>query len=296
MGKAGVGKTAMRSIIFGNSAAKDTFALRYTHGVSESRLKFMGNMVLNLLDCGGQDEFITQYLSSKKEAIFSNVEILTFVIEAETSANLKQKDDDLAYFEFCVKALNEYSKDSRIFVLINKMDLVASHRKSAVFEKRSKELMDRAQGYEVKCFPTSIWEASLYKAWTEIVYTLITYMDILKKALTNFAEACNSDEVILFEKSTFLLTCHHTSKSNLDDQRFENISNIIKKFKLSCINTKSQFQSMIIKTKFFTAYLEEFTKSTYIMIILTDSSVNQELIKLNIDLSKKNFENIINNQ
>ena len=99
MGKANVGKTAMRSIIFGNSAAKDTFSLSYTHGVSESRLKFMGNMVLNLLDCGGQDEFIIQYLNSKREQIFANVEVLTFVIEAENTNPKTKENDDLNYFE-----------------------------------------------------------------------------------------------------------------------------------------------------------------------------------------------------
>jgi Ras-related GTP-binding protein A/B len=99
------------------------------------------------------------------------------------------------------------------------MDLVAGHRKQMIFEKRTKEIIDRAQGFKVTCFPTSIWEASLYKAWTEIVYTLIAYMDLLKKALANFAEACSSDEVILFEKSTFLLTCHHSTKNINDEQR-----------------------------------------------------------------------------
>ena len=108
---------------------------------------------------------------------------------------------------------------AKIFVLVNKMDLIASNRRQTVFEKRSKEIMDRSQGFLVKCFPTSIWEASLYKAWTEVVFTLIAYMDVLKKALANFAEACNSEEVILFEKSTFLLTCHHSSKNLVDDQR-----------------------------------------------------------------------------
>lgn len=105
MGKANVGKTAMRSIIFGNSAAKDTCSLSYTHGVSESRLKFMGNMVLNLLDCGGQDEFLIQYLSSKREQIFGNVEVLTFVIEAEnTNPKTTKENDDLNYFELYNKS------------------------------------------------------------------------------------------------------------------------------------------------------------------------------------------------
>lgn len=76
--------------------------------------------------------------------------------------------------------------------------------------------------------------------------------------------------------------------------RFEKISHIIKKFKLSCVNQTSQLQSMIIKTKNFTTYLEEFTKTTYIMIILNDKSVNQQLLKLNIELTKNTFEQIIN--
>jgi len=175
------------------------------------------------------------------------------------------------------------------------MDLIAEHRKQIVFEKRKKEVSDRAGKFTVTCFPTSIWEVTLYKAWTEIVSTIIMDMDTLKAALANFAEACGAEEVILFEKSTFLLTCHHSNKPINDDQRFEKISHIIKKFKLSCINTKSQFQSMVIKTKNFTTYLEEFTKSTYVMIIINDKSVNLGLLSLNIDISKKKFEAIIGN-
>jgi Ras-related GTP-binding protein A/B len=101
MGKAGVGKTSMRSIIFANQAPKDTFVLGYTHEVAESRLKFMGNLVFNLLDCGGQEEFIKQYFETKKETIFSKVEVLIFVIEVENSNNKNEKDniEDITYFE-----------------------------------------------------------------------------------------------------------------------------------------------------------------------------------------------------
>ena len=44
---------------------------------------------------------------------------------------------------------------------------------------------------------------------------------------------------------------------------------------------------MVIKTKDFTTYLDEFTKSTYVMIIINDKSVNLELLTLNIELSRK---------
>lgn len=97
MGKAGVGKTSMRSIIFANCTPRDTFILGWTHEVNESRVRFMGNMMLNLLDCGGQNEFIRQYLDSKREQIFSNVEILVFVIEAEKLKS--DNNEDLTYYE-----------------------------------------------------------------------------------------------------------------------------------------------------------------------------------------------------
>jgi Ras-related GTP-binding protein A/B len=217
MGKAGVGKTSMRAIIFANCAPRDTFVLGWTHDVLESRLRFMGNKMLNLLDCGGQNEFIRQYLESKREQIFSNVEILVFVITAEKP---KTDDKDLTYFEECVNALEEYSKDAKIFVLIHKMDLIADHRKQSVFEKRQKEVKEKSKGFNVTCFQTSIWEVSLYKAWTEIVSTLVSDMHSLKLNLQNLALACNAEEVILFEKSTFLLTCHYSKKSTNDDQRY----------------------------------------------------------------------------
>ena len=53
MGKSGAGKSSMRSIIFSNYVAKDVRRLGATIDVEHSRVKFLGNLVLNLWDCGG---------------------------------------------------------------------------------------------------------------------------------------------------------------------------------------------------------------------------------------------------
>lgn len=53
MGKSGSGKSSMRSIIFSNYVAKDVRRLAATIDVEQSRVKFLGNLVLNLWDCGG---------------------------------------------------------------------------------------------------------------------------------------------------------------------------------------------------------------------------------------------------
>lgn len=101
MGKAGVGKTSIRSIIFANQAPKDTFVLSSTIFLTQTRLQFMGNLSFSLFDCGGQEEFIKQYLETKRDYIFSNVEVLVFVMEAENYQTPKDKDniEDINYFE-----------------------------------------------------------------------------------------------------------------------------------------------------------------------------------------------------
>jgi GTPase SAR1 family protein len=53
MGKSGSGKSSMRSIIFSNFVAKDVRRLGATIDVEHSHAKFMGNLTLNLWDCGG---------------------------------------------------------------------------------------------------------------------------------------------------------------------------------------------------------------------------------------------------
>lgn len=53
MGKSGAGKSSMRSIIFSNQVAKDVRRLGATIDVDKKRVKFLGNLLLDIWDCGG---------------------------------------------------------------------------------------------------------------------------------------------------------------------------------------------------------------------------------------------------
>ena len=101
MGKTGVGKTSMKSIIFQNQSAKDTLELAYTNEIEETHFKFMKNLYLSILDCSSREHYIKKYFDSKKKTLFSNVNILIFVAEAENYNFLNSQDnlDDTVYFE-----------------------------------------------------------------------------------------------------------------------------------------------------------------------------------------------------
>lgn len=55
MGRSGSGKTSMRSIIFDNVVARDTHRLGATIDVESSQIRFLGDLQLDLWDCGGQE-------------------------------------------------------------------------------------------------------------------------------------------------------------------------------------------------------------------------------------------------
>jgi Ras-related GTP-binding protein A/B len=91
MGKSHSGKTSMRSIIFANYVARDTRRLGATSikilktvDIEHSHVRFLGNLVLNLWDCGGQEAFLENYISSQSEHVFRNVEVLIYVFDVES--------------------------------------------------------------------------------------------------------------------------------------------------------------------------------------------------------------------
>ena len=176
------------------------------------------------------------------------------------------------------------------------MDLVIEEKRDEIFNQRKAQLEEKSGNFKIKCYPTSIWEATLYKAWTQIVSELSPNKASIEKSLAKFAEACEASEVVLLEKNTFLLCFAYCKEdyTNNDEQRFEKISHIIKKFKLSCMSSNALFKSLVIETKNYSAYMDEFTNATYILVILSNKKVSLELLKLNTALCRQSFEDKLN--
>ena len=112
MGKSGSGKTSMRSIIFANYLARDTMRLGPTLDVEHSHVRFLGDLVLNLWDCGGQDAFYENYFESQRDHIFRNVQVLIYVFDIEST----ETDKDLHYYEACLTAIAENSHECAVYL------------------------------------------------------------------------------------------------------------------------------------------------------------------------------------
>lgn len=288
MGKSGSGKTSMRSIIFANYIARDTRRLGATIDVEHSHVRFLGNLVLNLWDCGGQEAFMENYFTSQRDNVFRNVEVLIYVFDVES----REVEKDMHYYQSCLEAILQNSPDAKVFCLIHKMDLIPDDQRKVIFDKREAELMKRSLPLECTCFRTSIWDETLYKAWSNIVHLLIPNVTQLESSLSNFTSIMDADEVLLFERATFLVIAHSVRRAHLDAHRFEKISNIVKQFKLSCSKLQAQFQSMEVRNSCFAAFIDIFTPNTYVMVIMSDSTLPSAATLVNIRNARKHFEKI----
>lgn len=280
----------MRSIIFSNFSAFDTRRLGATIDVEHSHFRFLGNMTLNLWDCGGQDVFMENYFTNQKDHIFKMVEVLIHVFDVES----KEVGKDIEIFTKSLGQLKEFSPTAKVFVLLHKIDLVQVERRDELFKIMMSKLQDESNPYNFKLtgFATSIWDESLYKAWSSIVCTLIPNMGQYEVNLTRLQDIIEAQEIILFEKTTFLVICSSNKsgqKGGLDPKRFEKISNIMKNFKQSSTKLKSQFKMLNLNDSLF---IVELSSNLMIFLVMpsNNSSNNAGLIQENIKRARIHFQ------
>merc|ERR1712032_1143765 len=130
------------------------------------------------------------------------------------------------------------------------------------------------------------------KAWSQIVYALIPDISQLEKQLQHICHVCEADEVVLFEKNTFLLISSSSRKAMQDSHRFEKIANIVKQFKLSCGKVKTSFRSFQVKNSLFSATIEPFVQHSFVMVVVSDPSIHGAATAENLRAAKRHFASL----
>ncbi|CRK28761.1 hypothetical protein BN1708_004744 [Verticillium longisporum] len=325
MGKSGSGKSSMRSIIFSNYIARDTRRLGATIDIDLSHVKFLGNLTLNLWDCGGQEAFMENYLSQQRVHVFSNVGVLIYVFDIES----RDVDRDLATYVSILSALLQFSPQARIYVLIHKMDLVVPAHRESVYDERVRIVRQKTAEYahsrgfsaasaddasptdtsplagaaatpDITPFATSIWDQSLYKAWASIIHDLVPNLATIERNLANLGTAIEAEELLLFERTSFLAVSSWTSQEGLRnpaEDRLERMSNIMKHFKQSISRftgtprNAEQFVRMEHKAGLrFNLFILKFTTNTYLMVVLPPGEARFNAAMLNCQIAIEHFK------
>jgi len=277
--------------------------------VDLSHVSFLGNLKLNLWDCGGQEAFMENYLSQQRAHIFSSVGVLIYVFDIES----RDIENQVATYISIMTALAQYSPGAKVFILIHKMDLIQPNSREAVFEERVAIVRQKhdevlrqagvpptAEIATLTPFATSIWDQSLYKAWASILHDLIPNLAMIEENLGVLGQLIEAEEILLFERTSFLVVSVWSSdvgRQNPYTDRFERMSNVMKHFKSSLANFSGtprgadQFKVITLQmgTKF-QMFVGNFTTNTYIMVILPPGEARFNAAKLNVAIAREQFE------
>jgi Ras-related GTP-binding protein A/B len=140
-------------------------------------------------------------MTTQKDQIFKNVQVLIYVFDVES----REVDKDYRNYQSCLEALSQNSPNAKVFCLIHKMDLIQEESRNKVFEDKKKDITQitesvssrnrGASSISLECFRSSIWDESLYRAWSAIIYQLIPNVSTIETKLKQFAEIMDADEV-----------------------------------------------------------------------------------------------------
>jgi len=255
-----------------------------------------------------QDGFVENYLNIQRPHVFSSVAVLIFVFDIES----REFQADVISYTAILQALSEYSPSAKIFILIHKMDLVQTRLRSQLFEERSSFIREASAGYgfgvdakepgeKLEFFATSIWDQSLYKAWTQIIYYLIPNANLIESLLRSLLTIISARELILYERTTCLMVTHitrGTEGSNPFTDRFERISSILKTHKQSLARHtlmpvgSANFAELQIKTNSFMFFITRLTENTNLAVCIPPSESVFNAARINIALARPRFEGL----
>lgn len=254
----------------------------------------MGNLRITLWDCGGQDTFMETYFETQREAIFRQAGVLIYVLTVKDDPrDSVDVTKDMSYFSRAMESLKRYSPNARVFCLIHKIDMVNTTERDNVMEEFQQQIKGMTEGpLRVSCYRTSIWDETLFEAWSQIVHDLIPDVEILDAQLKHLCTVCDAEEIVLFEKNTFLLILKACRRDYKDTHRFEKISNIVKQFKISCLRVGSEFTRFEVRNSNFYATIDKFLENSFIMVV-TDPSTRPAATAANLWAARRHFMEIM---
>lgn len=247
------------------------------------------------------------YLSQQRVHVFSNVGVLIYVFDIES----RDVDRDLATYVSILSALLQYSPAAKMYILVHKMDLVVPNSRETVYDERVRLVRQKTTEYvnsvgmdisnvDLTPFATSIWDQSLYKAWASIIHDLVPNLAVIEHNLANLGVAIEAEELLLFERTSFLAVSSWTSpegRNNPTEDRQERMSNIMKHFKQSISRytgtprNAEQFIRMEHKAGLrFSLFILKFTTNTYLMVVLPPGEARFNAAMLNCQIAIEHFK------
>lgn len=215
------GKSSICKVVFHNMQPLDTLYLESTSKPTTEQ--FQSLIDLSVMELPGQLNYFEPNYDS--ERLFQNIGALVYVIDSQDEY-LNAITNLSMIIEYAVKV----NPKINIEVLIHKIDgLSEDYRLDCqrdIMQRTGDELLDLGlEGIQVSFYLTSIFDHSIYEAFSRIVQKLIVELPYLESMLDNLIENSSIDKIFLFDINSKIYVA--TDSSPVDIQTYEVCSEFI---------------------------------------------------------------------
>lgn len=209
------GKSSICKVVFHNMQPLDTLYLESTSKPTSEQ--FLSLIDLSVMELPGQLNYFEPTYDS--ERLFSSVGALVYVIDSQD-----EYLNALTNLSMIIEYAYSINPKIHIEVLIHKIDgLSEDYRIDAqrdIMQRTGDELLDLGlEGVQVSFYLTSIFDHSIYEAFSRIVQKLIPELPSLENMLDNLVAHSSIDKVFLFDVNSKIYVA--TDSSPVDIQTYE---------------------------------------------------------------------------
>ena len=281
IGLSNAGKTCIYERVFEGKKPWELMHSAATKGISYKEYD-IGQMTRPMIwDLGGQQQYLDEYHGPLKQIIFKKASILLYVIDV---SDIDRFETSRAEFEWAADQILTYNPDAKLNIFLHKIDLI--HDKEAIIQ-HMKNLFSQNVSHEIIFHPTSIFDESLFKAWSEIIREMSPKSTYINSILKQLKEVEGIQDVLLIEKTTGLACGSTVEMSNEDiiigmiSLLIVTIDKVTKKMELK------NFNEFRLRTESTYVLLTDVTEELMLVIILTASSFDKEKLTIIEESSKE---------
>ncbi|KAI8915661.1 ras-related GTP binding D [Gorgonomyces haynaldii] len=213
MGLPRSGKSSIHSVVFQKMAPNETLFLESTRNTSKS-IPFLDFMIMDHPGTGDLDLEIIQKCGA-----------LVFVLDAQDDYI-----DSLGRLLALITQINKVKPGLSIEVFIHKVDGLSDDHKIEIRREIHTRLMDEMEDAHLEHIRlsfhlTSIYDHSIFEAFSKVVQKLIAYLPTLENLLNMLCSNTGIEKVFLFETQSRIYIA--TDSSPVDMQSYELCSDTI---------------------------------------------------------------------
>jgi Ras-related GTP-binding protein C/D len=304
MGLRRSGKSSIQKVVFHKMSPNETLFLESTVKIIKTDIANSSFVQFQVWDFPGQLDFFDKTFDA--DSIFGSCGALVFIIDAQDDYN-----EALSRLYQTVTKASKVNPNMNFEVFIHKVDGLTDENKMEIHRDISQQTLDAlsegkgAEGsnnFRLSFFLTSIYDHSIFEAFSKVVQKLIPQLPTLENLLDILIAACRIEKAFLIDVVSKIYVA--TDSSPVDMATYELCSDMIDVvIDISCIyglrgdadglayDEKSQ--SLIRLSNGMVLYLREVNKYLALVCLLREENLEKYgLIDYNFKVFRKSISDV----